>query len=307
MISIVENREIFASRLSGLGLEFGALTAPTKVNAAVEYADHMTLEQLRAKYPGLEGIVEPQYVLEGDSLNEIPDGRYDFVMSFQVIEHIPNPIGAIRKWTNKLKDWGSLIIGWPEPSECPDSTRRITPFAHLLDDDRNNVTSACDEHKLSFVWAWNPSFFPRPDLVEKALRNMWDKDVWTLSEEHWAMLGDNKGVVENLIQRDDEIHHHMFQVDTILQSAQAASAALSPIDVNFGWGQLNERIIQWVKLPQDTPNEVQNICTAIFNAQRNSQTWAQKEIADLNNFIQNQRRILDERYDLINDLLRRAK
>lgn len=301
MIDISKNREMFAQRFRGRGLEFGALCNPTPVAAQMSCADYLSTEQLQVKYPTLSGMVDVNYVLRSDDLREIPDEHFDFVIANQVSEHLVNPIKGVRCWSEKLKPFGSLMIGWPIPAYCPDAPRRMTPLSHLVDEFQRDVRAANDEHRLSFTWAWNPSYFPDPSAVEHTLKKMWQADRWFLDASDWATLGVNREAVERLLAVEEEIHHHMFDSDTILGCVHEADPSLVAADVTLGWGLLNEGIVEFIKLPTGTEAFAEKLRCG-FVSRRAQQEWAAAAIGGQAAYIQEQRRVLDERLELIEAL-----
>lgn len=301
VIDILKNREMFAQRFRGKGLEFGAQCNSTPVAAQMSYADYLSTDQLQARYPMLSGMVNVDYVLRSDDLSEIPDGEFDFVIANPVIEHLVNPIKGVRSWAAKLKPFGSLMIGWPSPEYCPDAPRRMTPLSHLLDEFQRDEKVANDEHRLSFTWAWNPAYFPDPAAVEHTLKQMWQADRWYLNADDWSNLGANGEAVERVLSVEEEIHHDMFDVDTVLSCVREADSSLAAADITLGWGLLNEAIVESIKLPPGT----EAIATTLqrrFVSRRVQQEWAASAIAGQAALIQDQRRILDERLALIKSL-----
>jgi SAM-dependent methyltransferase len=80
-----------------------------------------------------------QFVLEATDLAAIADGRYDFVLSSHTIEHVANPLRALREWVRTLKGGGLLVLVVPHHEGTFDHRRAVTPMAHLLDDDRRGT------------------------------------------------------------------------------------------------------------------------------------------------------------------------
>jgi SAM-dependent methyltransferase len=87
----------------------------------------------RAHLPGR------QFILEAVDLAPIPDSSYDFVLSSHTLEHIANPLRALREWMRVLRSGGILILVVPHHADTFDRRRPVTTLAHLIDDDRNGV------------------------------------------------------------------------------------------------------------------------------------------------------------------------
>jgi SAM-dependent methyltransferase len=48
-----------------------------------------------------------------DSVNEMPDGGFDYLLAFEVLEHIANDQEVLNAWSTKLRDGGRLIVSVP--------------------------------------------------------------------------------------------------------------------------------------------------------------------------------------------------
>ena len=80
-----------------------------------------------------------QYILDAIELNEIESGKYDFVLSSHVIEHIANPIKALSEWIRVLKNEGILIVVIPHKDGTFDHKRNITTLDHIINDYNNDT------------------------------------------------------------------------------------------------------------------------------------------------------------------------
>ncbi len=64
---------------------------------------------------------------EGDgdaqTLGLIPDGYYDFVYSSHLLEHLEDPLRALRSWARVLRSGGFLILSVPERDRYERRTR----------------------------------------------------------------------------------------------------------------------------------------------------------------------------------------
>ena len=293
MLNIIDNRRMLAQQLRGNGIEFGALDAPTPLSedTVIKYSDHRTTDELRTRYPD-RPTMPIDFVIEDSELSCIEDGKYDFLIANQVIEHLPDPIGGIKTWAKKLVPGGSLFLGWPIHEYCPDKVHPLTSLSHLEKDHEIKRSNATAEDLLSFSWAWNPEQFPAPDIIEKILQDLWKSDAEELSDDHLKMLGKNKKIVEKILaDRSEELHFHTFDIETIIKIAELAG--LYPHDVALGKGLLSENIIVF-KLGIPTPTH--------FYARLSAEKWVDTFVKEQAEFIQFQRKILDERLDIINSL-----
>lgn len=75
-----------------------------------------------------------QFIGEAGELNTVGDGSYDFVLSSHCIEHLANPLGAIKEWKRVLRDDGLLVLVVPHKDGTFDHRRPTTTLAHLVED-----------------------------------------------------------------------------------------------------------------------------------------------------------------------------
>lgn len=79
------------------------------------------------------------YILDAVHLNGIAAKSYDFVLSSNNLEHIANPIRALKEWLRVLHDDGILILVVPRREVTFDHARPYTSFEHLLQDYKAGV------------------------------------------------------------------------------------------------------------------------------------------------------------------------
>lgn len=125
----------FASRLSGAGLELGALHRPLQRHdrMQVDYLDYETSDSLRKRYPHVaDGIVEVSIVDDAETLASVADAKYDFLIAAHVIEHMRNPLGALREWLRVVKPGGAVYLIVPDKRVTFDKARVRTRIEHLI-------------------------------------------------------------------------------------------------------------------------------------------------------------------------------
>lgn len=83
-----------------------------------------------------------QYIQEASALKNIPLGSYDFLLSSHSLEHIANPVKALKIWHTLLKPNGELVLVLPDKKNTYDIKRPYTSMEHLLNDFNQDV----DEH-----------------------------------------------------------------------------------------------------------------------------------------------------------------
>jgi SAM-dependent methyltransferase len=72
-------------------------------------------------------------------ISSIQNESYDFVFASHSLEHIANPIKALKEWLRIIKDGGFIILIVPEKSQCFDHNREYSKFTTLLTQYHNNV------------------------------------------------------------------------------------------------------------------------------------------------------------------------
>jgi SAM-dependent methyltransferase len=90
-------------------------------------------------------------------ISSIQAQSYDFVFSSHCLEHIANPLKAVRDWLRVLKNRGYLVLILPEKSKCFDHMRDNTQFQTLLtqyeknvgEDDLSTLPEILEKHDLS--------------------------------------------------------------------------------------------------------------------------------------------------------------
>ncbi len=84
-----------------------------------------------------------QHISDGSDLHKIEDGHYDFILSCHSIEHIANPIKALKEWKRVIKNEGYMLLIVPHKDQTFDHKRPVTTLEHLIDD-FNNKTEETD-------------------------------------------------------------------------------------------------------------------------------------------------------------------
>jgi predicted SAM-dependent methyltransferase len=73
-------------------------------------------------------------VSDGSVLEAIPDNSLDFIIANHLIEHLENPILALKNWNSKLKPQGVLYMAVPDKRFTFDIDRPCTTNQHLHED-----------------------------------------------------------------------------------------------------------------------------------------------------------------------------
>jgi SAM-dependent methyltransferase len=141
-------RELSFQYITGSGVEVGALNAPLEVrpNVMVKYADLHETEPLRSDYA-------PDLISDLESMAGIDDASQNFVIANHVLEHVENPLRALRSVNRVLQPGGIAFIALPDKRYTFDKRRAVTPLAHLIRDFEEGPGWSAGIHYLD--WAEN--------------------------------------------------------------------------------------------------------------------------------------------------------
>lgn len=144
-----------------------------------------------------------QFIAEASALPQIDSGRYGAVLSSNCLEHVANPLRALREWIRVVEPGGALLLVLPNPASNFDHRRPVTSFEHLLQDERQAV----GEDDLTHL----------DEIL--ALHDL-DRDPWAGGRENFERRSR-----DNLVHRG--LHHHVF--DLALMSRMAAHLGLKTV------------------------------------------------------------------------------
>lgn len=106
------------------------------------YSSHTVWEgEIRdTHYRYRKWLLGTQYIGEATAVSAVvKDKKYDFVISSNCLEHVANPVKAVKDWMNVLKKTGLILLIVPEKESNFDHNRAYTPFEHLVEDYTNGV------------------------------------------------------------------------------------------------------------------------------------------------------------------------
>lgn len=93
-------------------------------------------------YDGKSGFV---IINDAVNISNVNKDSYDFCFASHSLEHIANPLKAIKEWLRIIKNDGYIIIIVPEKNMCFDHKRNYSKFSILLSQYEKNV----EENDLS--------------------------------------------------------------------------------------------------------------------------------------------------------------
>ena len=138
--------------LKGNGAEIGAFvqTIMTPRGSSTKYIDQYPASYWQGtEYRNLD-IVDPDIVDDAKHLHTVTDAQFDYLSAAHVLEHIDDPIEAIKNWLRVVKPGGYLIIAVPDKRFTPDNPRALTPFDHLLRDHTEGPQVSAEEDHRDF-------------------------------------------------------------------------------------------------------------------------------------------------------------
>jgi len=87
----------------------------------------------------------------------VDPASYDAILASHVIEHIANPIGALRCWRQIIKPEGRILLVVPHHEGSFDHRRSVTPLDHLLEDAEHETSEDDLTHLEEALTLFDPS------------------------------------------------------------------------------------------------------------------------------------------------------
>lgn len=164
----MQHREVAYRLLGGRGLEIGALHEPARLpdTCQVTRFDVISRDRAIELFPEIpaERIVPVDHLgdLDADGLAAFGDETLDFVIINHVLEHLANPVKAVREVFRITRREGTVILAVPDKRYTYDRAREPTTFEHLWTDYTNDTRVNSDEHYLDFLRSAGPHVFLDP-------------------------------------------------------------------------------------------------------------------------------------------------
>jgi SAM-dependent methyltransferase len=125
-------------------------------------------------------------ICDGSDMSIIADDSYDFILSSHNLEHLANPVKALKEWQRVVRPGGGLILVLPNYEKIFDHRRKPTTVSHMLDDFNRDT----QEDDLSHL----------PEILQL----------------HDLTMDPAAGTIEEFRQRSHDnftnrcLHHHVF-------------------------------------------------------------------------------------------------
>jgi SAM-dependent methyltransferase len=131
-------RDLAYRYLRGSGIEFGALDFPLSIppEAKVAYADFEPVERVKQLFSVTENVTAPHIVSDLESMRGIEPESQDFIVANHVLEHVEDPLKALRAIARVLRPNGIAYLALPDKRWTFDKQREVTTIEHLLRDHR---------------------------------------------------------------------------------------------------------------------------------------------------------------------------
>src|SRR4051812_5693705 len=139
-----------------------------------------------------------EFVGEASQMTGLDDNSYDFLLASHVLEHIANPLKALKEWRRIVRPAGTIILVVPHKDATFDHRRRVTTLDHILRDFREDVSEADQTHVAEILRLHDLS-----------------RDPGAGSREAFAARAR-----QNLEYRS--LHHHVFNTELALRLVDAA-------------------------------------------------------------------------------------
>lgn len=130
-------------------------------------------------------------VAEATNLSIVESEKYDFILSSNNLEHIANPLKALKEFARIVKTKGFILILVPIKEKMFDHDRDYTTFEHLLEDYLNNI----GEEDLTHL----------PEIIEK---HDYEMDVLCGGKQKFIERA-NKNIENRCL------HHHVFNEECL--------------------------------------------------------------------------------------------
>jgi ubiquinone/menaquinone biosynthesis C-methylase UbiE len=147
-----------------------------------------------------------QIICEACDLKPVGNASYECVLASHSLEHVANPLRALREWKRILNPEGLLLLILPHKDGTFDWRRPTTSLAHMISDYQNNV----GEEDLTHL----------PEILE--LHDL-DRDKAAGSKEQFRLR-----CLDNASTR--AIHHHVFDTHTAVALLNEAAFQVVRVD-----------------------------------------------------------------------------
>ncbi len=148
-----------------------------------------------------------KFIGEASAMAEIESSTYEFLLASHVLEHIANPLKALRAWMRVVRPGGTIVLVVPHRDGTFDHRRPITTIEHIVNDFAKDVTEHDQTHLQEIL-----------DLHDLS------RDPGAGSRDAFVARARN-----NIEQRS--LHHHVFDTELVLKLLDQAGLRILYVDV----------------------------------------------------------------------------
>lgn len=123
-------------------------------------------------------------VRDATALEGIADGAYDAVLSSHTLEHVANPLLALREWKRVVRPDGALLLVVPHVQNTVDHRRPVTTLDHLVADEASGTPETDTTHLDDFVELADLSRAPEVENRDEFVRRTLDNAVHRAAHHH---------------------------------------------------------------------------------------------------------------------------
>lgn len=160
----------------GRGLEIGPGNNPQifpSDEIDVSYVEQMEPEKWNALYNARGGrdfdrSLWKNYVVGNASTLPVEDGSLDFIFASHVFEHLVNPLGHLRRWHEKLKPGGLVLLIVPDLNGTGDLLQIPSTLAELVTEEEIGLWEPRESHYMRFHRAGPEDDRVRQDMADKS-------------------------------------------------------------------------------------------------------------------------------------------
>jgi predicted SAM-dependent methyltransferase len=164
----------------GDGIEIGALYRPQRVpkDARVRYVDYVDEKQLLELNKHYVWWAQPIDVVDnGETLEKFDDDSLDFLMAHHMLEHVEDPIAALKTWVRVVRPGGIVFLTLPDPRYSFDNLRERTTVEHVLRDHDEGPEVSRQQHYAEWSQYIDGNKTPEEYAAEDARHHF---HVWEL-------------------------------------------------------------------------------------------------------------------------------
>lgn len=176
--------------LAGTGIEIGSFEHPAKIPNAetIISCDRLNREEAQKLFPEVNCnlLDEPQLVFDLDAvgLSHFDDQSLDFVIMNHVIEHLVNPVAAIKEIYRTLKTKGHFVISAPDKEYTFDLNRPLSDEKEIFEIFHNKEKVAPIQKYLPLIeYIHTDLLTASKKVIEEKLRYFRDRrehlHIWT--------------------------------------------------------------------------------------------------------------------------------